>query len=80
MLVKGETFNQRKAQILEDIKLSRQLITACNKCYPANKELANIVINLQQQLIKNAINELVELRKWQNKRVYDKQMANRKSY
>ena len=76
MLIKGETYNQRKRQILETIKVSRKMIKTVNKLQ--RSDLAYKVIQEEQKLIKQAMQELVELKRWQDKRVYEaKQMANR---
>lgn len=67
MLIIGETYNKRKADILDNIKVCRGLIKECNKVAlkkDGNRELAIEVINTEHNTIKNFINELVELERW----------------
>lgn len=71
MLVVGETFADRKADLLDYIKVCRALITTINttiKRHPDwDNELAYEVMASNQQEIKNTMAELVELQKWYEK-------------
>ena len=72
MLIKGETFNNRKADLLSTISVSRALIRTINDKIKSNKngdtDLHYEVIDLEQAIIKNSMNELIALKKWQAKR------------
>lgn len=71
MLIKGETYNQRKRQILDYMKTSRKMISVVNKS--KHRDLAHQIIKEEQKLIKEAMQELVELKRWQDKRVNEAQ-------
>lgn len=67
MLIKGESYNQRKRQLLEGIKISRQMIKAMSGI-KYHKDLGYLVSDTEQNNIKLTMQELIELRKWQNER------------
>ena len=70
MLVAGETFADRKADLLEYIKVCRTLIATINniiKRHPDwDNDLAYEVMKAEQDQIKDTMAELIELQKWYN--------------
>lgn len=67
MLTIGETYNERKATILENIKVCRDLIRATNETirkYPSVRDDGLEVIQNENNTIKDYLQELVELERW----------------
>jgi hypothetical protein len=68
MLIVGETFADRKADLLDYIKVCRQLITVINtmiKKHPDwDNDLAYEVMALEQQEIKRTMEEIIQLQRW----------------
>lgn len=73
LLVKGESFNSRKKEILSHISTCRSLIRTINKKIKnkphADNSLPYDVIASQRAIIKEYMDELTELKRWQKKRV-----------
>lgn len=72
MLTKGETFNQRKRQLLDMIKSCRQMIRVVNgtiKKYPTLKAEGLALIEDENAIIKSTMQELIALQRWQKERV-----------
>lgn len=70
MLYAGETFNQRKRLILEDIKRSRESIKLYQSCaakFPNQRDGWNETIQLERGLYDQYVQDLIELKKWRNK-------------
>lgn len=75
MLVRGETFNQRKKSLLEMVAVNRQLIRVYNQHIKDHPDEDNSVyferIAEERAIIKDTMNEIVQLKRWQKKRVYE---------
>lgn len=74
MLVKGETFNERKAFLLDNIKVCREMIRTVNECVikknpDGDHNLAYEVIAGNRAIIRQTMAELTSLKKWQKARV-----------
>lgn len=75
MLTIGETYNERKAAILDNILVCRGLIKECNKIAQkrdSNRDLALEVIKNENDTIRMFVKELVDLEKWRIANSYDK--------
>lgn len=69
MLCVFETYESRKASILDTIKVTRQFARAVNetiKKYPSLRAECQDCINDQDWYINQLINELMELERWNN--------------
>lgn len=67
MLLIGETFKQRKADLLDNIKVCRQLIRVVNdkiKEFPSLEKQGLELIDEENAIIKMFFSELVELERW----------------
>lgn len=68
MLIIGETFASRKADLLDYIKVCRQLISVINSIIKKYPDLDNAtayeVMQVEQQQIKDTMEELIKLQKW----------------
>lgn len=67
MLVINETYEQRKAFLLDYIKTCRAFMALLNTIIARNKELADIAhetLSLEQREISRALQQLVELKRW----------------
>jgi len=69
MLVRGETFNERRQFILSMIKQARQFIKLAQTHAIDEPELQQSIISIQNQLIASYMQELIALKRWQAKRV-----------
>ena len=65
MLVIGETYNDRKASLLDYIHVCQDLIGTIQKCKISKEPLAREVIALERQSIRDTWAELKALARWQ---------------
>jgi len=70
MLISGETFNQRKAGLFEEVRKSQaaiKLYQKCAKTFPSQVREWAETITLEKELLMHIMNEIVALKKWRIK-------------
>jgi len=70
MLFSGETFNQRKARLLGDIRKSRDALKLYQKCmvtFPNQVQGFAELVVLEKELLNDVLLEIIELKRWRNK-------------
>jgi hypothetical protein len=75
MLVQGETYEYRKAHLLECMAVGRQLIKQCQqiiKTSPENAALAKETMAINRGYVQDNYQMLVELERWRIKEGVDK--------
>lgn len=67
MLYKGETFNERKTELLRDLKKSREDLSLFQRCVKTFGRQWQETVDLEREYFQSILDKIIALKKWRNK-------------